>query len=138
MQKNPPCQQHRVLYLLDEMCGAPYDAQHTIYEYLAGSNKTREQFESAFNNGRTEFIIKPADTAAKYQTVRITHNNPFGGVYSHDGEEMLAEHRNTMYVFGHVPHDKIITTERKHSGCTYIDVDLSPEKVGIMRLNDII
>lgn len=69
-----------MLYLLDEMCGAPYDAQHTIYEYLAGSNKARERFESAFNNGRTEFIIKPADTAAKYQTVRITHNNPFGGV----------------------------------------------------------
>lgn len=59
-------------------------------------------------------------------------------VYSHDGEEMLAEHRNTLYVFGHVPHDKIITTERKHSGCTYLDIDLSPEKVGIVRLSDVV
>lgn len=34
-----------VLYLLDEMCGPPYDAEHTIYEYLSGTNQTRTNFE---------------------------------------------------------------------------------------------
>lgn len=127
-----------MLYLLDEMCGAPYDAQHTIYEYLTGSNKTRERFEAVFSNTAAEFVINTTDALAGYQSVRITHNNPFGGVHSYDGDEMLAEHKNTLYVFGHVPHDKVIRIDRERSGCTYLDIDLSPEKVGIMRLNDII
>lgn len=86
-----------MLYLLDEMCGAPYDAQHTIYEYLTGSNKTRERFEAVFSNTAAEFVINTTDALARYQSVRITHNNPFGGVHSYDGDEMLAEHKNTLY-----------------------------------------
>lgn len=127
-----------MLYLLDEMCGAPYDAQHTIYEYLTGSNKTRERFEAVFSNTAAEFVINTTDALARYQSVRITHNNPFGGVHSYDGDEMLTEHKNTLYVFGHVPHDKIIRIDREHSGCTYLDIDLSPDKVGIVRLEDIL
>lgn len=126
-----------MLYLLDEMCGAPYDAQHTIYEYLTGSNKTRERFEAVFSNTAAEFVINTTDALARYQSVRITHNNPFGGVHSYDGDEMLTEHKNTLYVFGHVPHDKIIRIDRERSGCTYLDIDLSPDKVGIVRLEDI-
>ena len=127
-----------MLCLLDEMCGAPYDAQHTIYEYLAGSNKTRERFEAVFSNTAAEFKIITTDALARYQSVRITHNNPFGGIHSYDGDEMLAEHKNTLYVFGHVPHDKIIRIDRERSGCTYLDIDLSPDKVGIVRLEDIL
>lgn len=126
-----------MLCLLDEMCGAPYDAQHTIYEYLTGSNKTRERFEAVFSNTAAEFVINTTDALARYQSVRITHNNPFGGVHSYDGDEMLTEHKNTLYVFGHVPHDKIIRIDRERSGCTYLDIDLSPDKVGIVRLEDI-
>ena len=126
-----------MLCLLDEMCGAPYDAQHTIYEYLAGSNKTRERFEAVFSNTTAEFVINTTDAIARYQSIRITHNNPFGGVHSYDGDEMLTEHKNALYVFGHVPHDKIIRIDRERSRCTYLDIDLSPDKVGIVRLEDI-
>jgi hypothetical protein len=50
----------------------------------------------------------------------------------------LAEHKNTLYVFGHVPHDKVIRIDRERSGCTYLDIDLSPDKVGIVRIGDVI
>lgn len=47
-----------VLYLLDEMCGPPYDAQHTIYEYLSGTNQTRTNFEQVFESQTQELNIK--------------------------------------------------------------------------------
>lgn len=64
-----------MLYLLDEMCGAPYDAQHTIYEYLTGRNKTRERFEAVFSNTAAEFVINTTDALARYQSVRMVNTS---------------------------------------------------------------
>ena len=41
-----------VLYILDNMCGNPYNAEHTIYEFLIGTKKTRENFEAIFETIR--------------------------------------------------------------------------------------
>ena len=48
-----------VVYLLDNMCGTPYEAEHTIYEYLSGTKKTRENFEVIFENQAQELNITP-------------------------------------------------------------------------------
>ena len=125
-----------VLYLLDEMCGPPYDAEHTIYEYLSGTNQTRTNFEQVFESQTQELNIKPGPGVHRYEQVVVSHNNPFGGPYSYDSQEMLAGHRNILYVFGHVSHETMTRNDRKESGCTFLDIDTSPKSVTVIALDD--
>ena len=125
-----------VLYLLDEMCGPPYDAQHTIYEYLSGTNQTRTNFEQVFENQTQELNIKPGPGVHRYEQVVVSHNNPFGGPYSYDSQEMLTGHRNILYIFGHVSHETMTRNDRKESGCTFLDIDTSPKSVTVIALDD--
>lgn len=125
-----------VLYLLDEMCGPPYDAEHTIYEYLSGTNQTRTNFEQVFESQTQELNIKPGPGVHRYEQVVVSHNNPFGGPYSYDSQEMLAGHRNILYAFGHVSHETMTRNDRKESGCTFLDIDTSPKSVTVIALDD--
>lgn len=125
-----------VRYLLNEMCGPPYDAQHTIYEYLSGTNQTRTNFEQVFESQTQELNIKPGPGVHRYEQVVVSHNNPFGGPYSYDSQEMLAGHRNILYIFGHVSHETITSNDRKESGCTFLDIDTSPKSVTVIALDD--
>lgn len=125
-----------VLYLLNEMCGPPYDAQHTIYEYLSGTNQTRTNFEQVFESQTQELNIKPGPGVHRYEQVVVSHNNPFGGPYSYDSQEMLTGHRNILYIFGHVSHETMTRNDRKESGCTFLDIDTSPKFVTVIALDD--
>lgn len=125
-----------VLYLLDEMCGPPYDAQHTIYEYLSGTNQTRTNFELVFESQTQELNIKPGSGVHRYEQVVVSHNNPFGGPYSYDSKELLVGHRNILYIFGHVSHETMTRNDRKESGCTFLDIDTSPKSVTVIALDD--
>ena len=124
-----------VLYILDNMCGAPYNAEHTIYEFLMGTKKTRENFEVVFENNTQELNITPS-TTEKFKQVVITHNNPFGKVNDYDKAEMLPDHQNTLYIFGHIPHKEIVRIDRPNSNCTYLDIDTSIESVSVIKLSD--
>ena len=106
-----------VVYLLDNMCGTPYEAEHTIYEYLSGTKKTRENFEVIFENQAQELNITPLP-GSRFKQVVVTHNNPFGRVFDYDKDEMLTGHRDTLYIFGHIPHKEITRMDRPNSGCT--------------------
>ena len=123
-----------VLYILDNMCGAPYNAEHTIYEFLMGTKKTRENFEVVFENNTQELNITPS-TTEKFKQVVITHNNPFGKVNDYDKAEMLPDHQNTLYIFGHIPHKEIVRIDRPNSNCTYLDIDTSIESVSVIKLS---
>lgn len=124
-----------VLYILDNMCGAPYNAEHTIYEFLMGTKKTRENFKVVFENNTQELNITPS-TTEKFKQVVITHNNPFGKVNDYDKAEMLPDHQNTLYIFGHIPHKEIVRIDRPNSNCTYLDIDTSIESVSVIKLSD--
>ena len=124
-----------VLYILDNMCGNPYNAEHTIYEFLMGTKKTRENFEAIFENNTQELNITPS-TTEKFKQVVITHNNPFGKVNDYDKAEMLPDHQNTLYIFGHIPHKEIVRIDRPNSNCTYLDIDTSIESVSVIKLSD--
>lgn len=124
-----------VLYILDNMCGNPYNAEHTIYEFLIGTKKTRENFEAVFENNAQELNITPS-TTEKFKQVVITHNNPFGKVNDYDKAEMLPDHQNTLYIFGHIPHKEIVRIDRPNSNCTYLDIDTSIESVSVIKLSD--
>lgn len=124
-----------VVYLLDNMCGTPYEAEHTIYEYLSGTKKTREDFEAVFENQAQELNITPPPSS-RYKQVVVTHNNPFGRVFDYDKDEMLTGHRDTLYIFGHIPHEEITRMDRPSSGCTYLDLDTSPYGVSVIKLSD--
>lgn len=124
-----------VIYLLDNMCGNPYNAEHTIYEFLMGTKKTRENFEAVFENNTQELNITPS-TTEKFKQVVITHNNPFGKVNDYDKAEMLPDHQNTLYIFGHIPHKEIVRIDRLNSNCTYLDIDTSIESVSVIKLSD--
>ena len=124
-----------VLYILDNMCGNPYNAEHTIYEFLMGTKKTRENFEAVFENNTQELNITPS-TTEKFKQVVITHNNPFGKVNDYDKAEMLPDHQNTLYIFGHIPHKEIVRIDRSNSNCTYLDIDTSIESVSVIKLSD--
>ena len=92
-----------ILYLLEVMCGNPYDAERTIYEYLSCTRKQRAAFEWLWNQTATEVNIDYTEPY-KYQHIVITHNNPFGRYYSCDPDEVRSGHDKTLYIFGHIPH----------------------------------
>lgn len=64
-----------ILYLLEVMCGNPYDAERTIYEYLSCTRKQRALFEWLWNQTVTEVNIDYTEPY-RYQHIVITHNNP--------------------------------------------------------------
>lgn len=72
----------------------------------------------------------------RYEQVVVSHNNPFGGPYSYDSQEMLAGHRNILYIFGHVSHETMTRNDRKESSCTFLDIDTSPKSVTVISLDD--
>lgn len=76
-----------ILYLLEVMCGNPYDAERTIYEYLSCTRKQRALFEWLWNQTVTEVNIDYTEPY-RYQHIVITHNNPFGRYYSYDLDEL--------------------------------------------------
>ena len=96
-----------ILYLLEVMCGNPYDAERTIYEYLSCTRKQRALFEWLWNQTVTEVNIDYTEPY-KYQHIVITHNNPFGRYYSYDPDEVRSGHDKTLYIFGHIPHSEIV------------------------------
>lgn len=121
-----------VIGLLDSMCGPPYDAEHTLYEYFSGTTQTRATFEAVWRNPCQEINIDLSNS--KYKHVVITHNNPFGPhIDSHD-TQVGEGHENTLYIFGHIPVDVITESIDTDSNCKYIDIDLSPKSVGVVCL----
>lgn len=124
-----------ILYLLEVMCGNPYDAERTIYEYLSCTRKQRALFEWLWNQTVTEVNIDYTEPY-KYQHIVITHNNPFGRYYSYDLDELRPGHDKTLYIFGHIPHSEIVRFDRACSGCTYLDIDTSLNSVGVIKLSD--
>ena len=124
-----------ILYLLEVMCGNPYDAERTIYEYLSCTRKQRALFEWLWNQTVTEVNIDYTEPY-RYQHIVITHNNPFGRYYSYDLDELRPGHDKTLYIFGHIPHSEIVRFDRDCSGCTYLDIDTSPNSVGVIKLSD--
>lgn len=73
------------------------------------------------------FIISPLKGLEDY---------PFGKVNDYDKAEMLPDHQNTLYIFGHIPHKEIIRIDRPNSNCTYLDIDTSIESVSVIKLSD--
>lgn len=124
-----------ILYLLEVMCGNPYNAERTIYEYLSCTRKQRALFEWLWNQTATEVNIDYTEPY-KYQHIVITHNNPFGRYYSYDPDEVRSGHDKTLYIFGHIPHSEIVRFDRDCSGCTYLDIDTSLNSVGVIKLSD--
>lgn len=51
-------------------------------------------------------------------------------------DEMLTGHRDTLYIFGHIPHKEITRMDRPNSGCTYLDIDTSPYGVSVIKLSN--
>lgn len=126
-----------MLQVMEIMCGSPYDAEHTLYEYFSATNAVREQYEWLFLNQTQELNIRPNTPGAKYENVCITHGNPFGGTFAWDKDEMLPGHRNILYLFGHTPHAEVTRMDRRISGCTYVDLDTSiTGRVSVVRLKD--
>ena len=117
------------------MCGNPYNAERTIYEYLSCTRKQRALFEWLWNQTVTEVNIDYTEPY-RYQHIVITHNNPFGRYYSYDLDELRPGHDKTLYVFGHIPHSEIVRFDRDCSGCTYLDIDTSLNSVGVIKLSD--
>lgn len=119
--------------LLKNMCGPPYDAEHTLYEYFAATQKTREAMEYIWNTNTKEINI--AVKNSHYNNIVVTHNNPFGPfISSKDPKEGQNEsHKNTLYVFGHIPVERVTLTQG-FAGCNYLDIDLSPKNVGIYKI----
>lgn len=123
-----------VVSLLDSMCGPPYDAEHTLYEYFSGSAPTREAFEALWRNPCQEVNI--STPKAEYKQVVITHNNPFGpNIYSTDPRAGKGKgHTDILYIFGHVPVDCISEYHDHLSHSKYINIDLSPKQVGVLKI----
>lgn len=123
-----------VVSLLDSMCGPPYDAKHTLYEYFSGSAPTREAFEALWRNPCQEVNI--TTPKAEYKQVTITHNNPFGpNIYSIDLQAGKGkDHTDILYVFGHIPVECVTEFEDHRSHCKYMDIDLSPKQVGVIKI----
>lgn len=122
--------------VLDIMCGHPYDAEHTLYEYFAATQKTRDAMEHLWNSEAKEIHITVHSD--KYDHILVTHNNPFGYcINARDPEEGRGPlHKRILYVFGHIPVEKPVFTQGT-AGCGYLDIDLSPKNVGIYKLNNL-
>lgn len=120
--------------LLKEICGPPYDAEHTLYEYFAGSKNTRSAMEKIWTNKTTQIVTTVH--GQPWKEVVVTHNNPFGySIYSTRASlGQKGNDRPTLYVFGHVPVSRVISFDDKETGCRYVDIDLSPKDVGILKI----
>ena len=116
--------------LLKTMCGPPYDAQHTLYEYFAGSKQTRLAMEKIWACKSSQVVVTVK--GKPWKEVIVTHNNPFGtSIYS---TNTSAGVKPTLYVFGHVPVKQIVHFQDESTKCHYMDIDLSPHQVGIVRI----
>lgn len=122
-----------VCSVMDVMCGPPYDAEHTLYEYFAATQRTRDAMEYIWDTGAKEINITVKNS--KYARIVVTHNNPFGHLITSqdpkEGQDVF--HKNVLYVFGHIPVEKAVLT-RGTAGCGYLDIDLSPKDVGVYKL----
>lgn len=124
---------HVVAELLDMMCGEPYDAEHTLYEYFSATEKTRKNMEMLWLATAQELVVKLRNS--QFTEAVICHNNPFGNsIWSKDPNSDKRGHQNILYLFGHIPVEGIVTFEDKESGCRYMDLDLSPKQVGIYQI----
>ena len=59
----------------------------------------------------------------------ITHNNPFGKANSICQNTSIQD---TLFVFGHIPNEKMIFFEQKEQNNGYLNLDISPQDVGIL------
>lgn len=124
---------HIVSELLNTMCGEPYDAEHTLYEYFSATEKTRKDMEMLWLATAQELVVKLRNS--QFTEAVICHNNPFGNsIWSKDPNSDKRGHQNILYLFGHIPVEGIVTFEDKESGCQYMDLDLSPKQVGIYQI----
>lgn len=125
---------HIVSEILDSMCGDPYNAEHTLYEFFRESDKTREAMKNIWFSSNQEFCVK-FQGKGQFQEAVITHNNPFGySIRSIDPDAGKPGHKDILYLFGHIPVEEITVFDESRGGCRYIDLDLSPKKVGIVRI----
>lgn len=116
--------------LLKTMCGPPYDAQHTLYEYFAGSKQTRLAMEQIWACESSQIVVTVK--GKPWKEVVVTHNNPFGpSIYSTDTSTRT---KPTLYVFGHIPVKEIVHFQDTKTKCHYIDIDLSPKNIGILKI----
>lgn len=123
-----------VSMLLDTMCGVPYDAERTLYEYLSAGKKTRKALEALWSPHPAGVSIKVK--GKPWKEVVITHGNPFGIQYR-TTESMVNPgnaKRDVCYVFGHVPVKEITIFRDVSANCQYVNVDLSPKNVGVIKI----
>lgn len=119
--------------ILETMCGDPYNAEHTLYEYFSATDKTREAMENIWTQSRSPINLNLPNE--KFTKIVISHNNPFGNsIYCTDPDAEKDGHKNTLYLFGHIPVKQITTFDEKRGQCRYIDLDLSPKQVGIFTI----
>lgn len=123
-----------VTMLLKEMCGPPYNAEHTLYEYFAAGPKTRKAMETIWNSTSLEASVSVK--GKPWKKVIVTHGNPFGASrFSKDRETPYhTVARNIHYVFGHIPVESIKPFVDERTNCTYTDIDLSPRNVGVLKI----
>lgn len=115
--------------ILDTMCGYPYDAEKTLYDYFRVSKKTRAAMESIWNSEVYEVNIPIP--YKNYKKILVTHNNPFGNMRSMCPDPKQTE---TLFVFGHIPNEKFVQFTQNSANNGYIDIDLSPKNVGVLRI----
>lgn len=115
--------------LLNNMCGYPYDAEKTLYDYFRVSSKTRAAMERIWESEVYELQI-PVEFK-EYKKVVITHNNPFGGMRSMCSD---PEQRDTLFVFGHIPNKEFVYFKQQSTNNGYMDIDVSTKNVGVLRI----
>lgn len=116
-----------IVNILNSMCGYPYNAERTLYDYFRVSEKTRTSMEKIWGSETYEIDI---NTRYKhFSHLVITHNNPFGKANSICQNTSI---RDTLFVFGHIPNEKMIFFEQKEQNNGYLNLDISPQDVGIL------
>lgn len=116
-----------IVNILNSMCGYPYNAERTLYDYFRVSEKTRTSMEKIWGSETYEIDI---NTRYKhFSHLVITHNNPFGKANSICQNTSI---RDTLFVFGHIPNEKMIFFEQKEQNNGYLNLDMSPQDVGIL------
>ena len=120
--------------LLKDMCGPPYNAEHTLYEYFSAGPRTRQAMENIWNSTSLEAAVSVK--VKPWKRVIVTHSNPFGASrFSKDRDNQYhTAARNIHYVFGHIPVKSIEPFVDEQTNCTYTDIDLSPRNVGVLKI----
>lgn len=127
--------------LLSDLCDEPYNASKTMYEYFSATEKTRRAMEAIWNSSIRMIRLQAKtgkwyiDTNTSFDSLVLSHNNPYGlsRISKDPMEGKNATHTNVLHIFGHVPGDEI-RMARGTANCCYLNIDISPKRVGVISL----